>query len=451
MHVSGPLLIPLAVLGAAAGLLLWQGRIPFSYNVRNLVVRWKTTLLTVLAFLAVNSLLVLMMAFVNGMYQLTDSSGNPANVVVLSEGATDESFSNLQFTDAGELENHSKVARDNGRPLCSRETYLVVNQPIPKTRPGRPPRRFLQLRGVDDPVLSASIHDLQLYGGGRWFSQAGVQQLPAAGDGSSERSPAIEVVLGEGIARELGRDRTAQVLQTARNRERLDVGDVFLLGERQWLVVGLMQSSGSTFDSEVWAKRAIVGPMFGKETYTSLVLRARDPAAAKELKDYLNLEYKKAAVQALLEEEYFANLSATNKQFLVSVIFVIFWLAVGGACGLMNTMFAAVSQRKRDIGVLRLLGFARWQILASLLIESLVMGLLGGVLGCGLGSLCDGLKASSIVSSGQGGIGKSVVLVMTVDGDTVLLAILLSAAMGLIGGLLPAIVAVCRRPLESLR
>jgi len=86
-----------------------------------------------------------------------------------------------------------------------------------------------------------------------------------------------------------------------------------------------------------------------------------------------------------------------------------------------------------------------------LLIESLLLGLLGGVLGCGLGSLCNGVKASSIVSSGQGGVGKSVVLVMTVDGDTVLLGILLSAAMGLLGGLLPAIVAVCRRPLEALR
>ena len=216
------------------------------------------------------------------------------------------------------------------------------------------------------------------------------------------------MVVGEGIARELSRDRTAAAIQDARNAQRLDVGDVFTLAGRQWLVAGVMKSAGSTFDSEVWAKRSIIGPMFGKDTYTSLVLRATDGSAAERLKDFLNLEYKKAAVQALLEEEYFANLSQTNRQFLVSVIFVVFWLAVGGACGLMNTMFAAVSQRKRDIGVLRLLGFARWQILASLLIEALLLGLVGGLLGCGLGSLCDGVKASSIVSSGQGGVGKSV-------------------------------------------
>ena len=151
------------------------------------MVRWKTTLLTVLAFVAVIALLVVMMAFVNGMYQLTDSSGNPANVVVLSEGATDETFSNLQFADAGEMENHSSVARDNGRPMCSRETYLVVNQPIPDARPGRPKRRFLQFRGLDDPALSAGIHDLQLYAGGSWFSQAGVRQLPGSGTGDLDK------------------------------------------------------------------------------------------------------------------------------------------------------------------------------------------------------------------------------------------------------------------------
>ncbi len=121
--------------------------------------------------------------------------------------------------------------------------------------------------------------------------------------------------------------------------------------------------------------------MFGKETYTSLVLRAVDEQAAVRLKDFFNLEFKKAAVQALLEREYFASLAETNKQFLVAVVFVAVVMAVGGVFGVMNTMFAAISQRTKDIGVLRLLGFARWQILASFLLESLVIGLVGGALG----------------------------------------------------------------------
>ncbi len=254
IRVSPALLIPLAGIIVLAVLLAWLGKIPLSYNLRNLIVRWKTTFVTALAFTLVVSLLIVMMAFINGMYGLTESSGNPANVVVLSEGATDEAFSNLQFADAGELETHPDVVRSNGKPMCSREAYLVVNQAIADALPGRPRRRFLQLRGLDDPQLSAAIHGLQLYAGGQWFSQAGVQQLPGDGAGATEARPAIEVVIGEGIARELGRDRHSNAMATARNPERLDVGDVFTLGERQWLIVGVLKSSGSTFDSEVWAR-----------------------------------------------------------------------------------------------------------------------------------------------------------------------------------------------------
>lgn len=450
MAISPALLIPLAVVLGLAGMLVWLGRIPFGYNLRNLVVRWKTTLVTALAFTLVIALLTVMMAFVNGMYGLTNSSGNPANVIVLSEGATDEVFSNLQFTDAGELENHPDVVRLDGRPMCSREAYLVVNQPIPNAPPGRPKRRFLQLRGIDDPEISARIHSLSLYDGGQWFSPAGVRPLSGSA-GGDDTAPAIEVVLGEGIARELSRDRPTESAPAARNGQRLEVGDVFSLGGRNWLVAGVMKSAGSTFDSEVWAKRSIIGPMFGKETYTSLVLRATDGPAAARLKDYLNLEYKKAAVQSLLEEEYFASLSQTNRQFLVAVIFVAVVMAVGGVFGVMNTMFAAISQRTKDIGVLRLLGFARWQILVSFLIESLVIGLAGGLLGCALGSLCDGWTANSIVSSPQGGTGKFVVLVMDVDANTVILGVLLSASMAILGGFLPAVSSIRLRPLEALR
>ena len=453
MHVSPPLLISLALVGAVAGLLVWQGKIPFSYNVRNLVVRWKTTLLTILAFVAVNSLLVVMMAFVNGMYQLTDSSGNPANVVVLSEGATDETFSNLQFTDAGELENHSSVARDNGRPMCSRESYLVVNQPIPDARPGRPKRRFLQLRGMDDPgPVGRHSRFAAVRRRPAGFRRPACGNCPVRAPATRTSCPPSRSSWAKASLASWGGTATPAAMQAARNRERLDVGDVFVLGERQWLVVGVMQSSGSTFDSEVWAKRAIIGPMFGKETYTSLVLASARRGSGQRVEGLPEPGIQESRrpgtaggrvfcqpfpdEQAVPGQRHFRRLLAGHRRRV---------------CGLMNTMFAAVSQRKRDIGVLRLLGFARWQILVSLLIESLLLGLLGGLLGCGLGSLCNGVKASSIVSSGQGGVGKFVVLVMTVDGDTVLLGILLSAAMGLLGGLLPAIVAVCRRPLEALR
>lgn len=449
MRVSSALLAGLAIGFGLLIVLLILGKVPLSYNLRNLTVRWKTTAMTALAFTMVISLLTVMLAFVNGMARLTEASGQPGNVMILAEGATDESFSNLSFSDTGDIERQPGILRENGQPLCSRETYLVVNQPIPNAPQGRPQRRFLQVRGIDDPVLAGRVHALELFPGGAWFTPAGVRELSGQGDAGAAHESAIEAVIGEGLARELGRDRGPETANF-RNPQRLDVGDTFLVGERKMLVAGVMKSAGSTFDSEVWAKRDVIGPMFGKNAYSSLVVRAKDAAAAKKLRDYFANEYKKASLQPQVETDYFATLSQTNIQFLYAIEFVAVVMAIGGVFGVMNTMFAAISQRTKDIGVLRLLGFARWQILVSFLMESLVIALVGGVLGCALGYLADGWTANSIVSSGQGG-GKFVVLRLAVDADTIAAGILLTMIMGGLGGLLPALSAIRLKPLEALR
>jgi ABC-type antimicrobial peptide transport system permease subunit len=116
----------------------------------------------------------------------------------------------------------------------------------------------------------------------------------------------------------------------------------------------------------------------------------------------------------------------------------------------MNTMFAAISQRSKDIGVLRILGYARWQILVSFFLESLMLALAAGVLGCAIGYLADGRTASSIISSGQGG-GKSVVLRLVVDGPTLLSGLLFALGMGAVGGLVPALTSMSSRPLQAVR
>jgi putative ABC transport system permease protein len=443
-RVSPWSLAPLAFGVVLIVLLALLGKVPVRYNLRNLQVRWLTTLLTGLAFFAVIALLTVMLSFVNGMYKLTLSSGQPGNVIVLAEGSTDESFSNVQIADAGDIELQPGILRDEqNQPLVSRETYVVVNQPVQVRQPGRPRGRFTQVRGVEDAERSGQVHGLSLYDGGQWFTREGVRSVGAGQE-------AIQAVVGEGIARELGRDRKPEQLATAKNKERIEVGETFPLGGRTWVVVGVIRSSGSTFDSEVWAKRDIVAGMFRKATYSSLVLRTAGPADAKKFKDYLNTDYEKAAVQAYTETEYFANLSQTNWQFLISIIVVTAIMSLGGVFGVMNTMFAAVSQRSKDIGVLRILGFSRLHVQASFLLESLVLALAGGAAGCALGSLVHGTKAASIVGSGQGG-GKFVVLEMVVGGDIIAVGLALSLAMGLFGGLIPSIRAMLVRPLESLR
>ncbi|HKB41358.1 MAG TPA: FtsX-like permease family protein [Gemmataceae bacterium] len=252
---------------------------------------------------------------------------------------------------------------------------------------------------------------------------------------------AIQAVLGEGIARELGKDA---------GKESLKVGDIFEVGPRRWVVVGVLRSSGSTFDSEIWAKKQIVGPLFGKESYTTVVLRTADARAAEATAKDLSANYKKSAVSAQTETAYYDKLNATNQQFLYSILFVAVIMAIGGVFGVMNTMFAAIAQRTRDIGVMRILGFARWQVLVSFFLESLLIALVGGLMGVAIGSLADGWKASSILSGGQGG-GKSVVLELVVDANILLTGVLFALAMGCLGGLAPAISAMRLRPLDAVR
>lgn len=412
-------------------------RIPFGYNLRNLVVRWPTTLLTALAFTMVVSLLTLMLAFVNGLFALTQASGQASNVLVLSDGATEESISSLGYGDITTLNQYPAIVKDeNGEPLISWEVYLVVNQPIENPKPGGQQRRFLQVRGLMDPARTGRVHNIALYPGGAWFTQSGIQSLP----GSTTDEQAIQVVLGEGIARVLGQDK---------GKPTLEVGDVFPMAERQWIVVGILRSSGSTFDSEIWAKQQIVGEKFGKPSYSTVVMRTANAEAAREAAADLSAHFK-PAVAAQIETAYYEKLNTTNYSFFIAALVVAGFMALGGVFGIMNTMFAAISQRQKDIGVLRILGYARWQILESFFVESLMLALIGGTIGCLLGLIVDGWSASSIISSGQGG-GKSVVFKLIVDRKILLGGLTFSLIMGNIGGLLPALSAMRVRPLESVR
>ncbi len=442
------LLILLAISLGLVLLLLVVNRIPLSYTLRNLSLRWRTTLMTALAFTLVVGLMVFLLAFTTGMQRMMEGSAQPGNVVVLSEGAIDEAMSNLNVSDLGEIENLPGVRRDaeTGQPWASRETYLIVKQPVVNPKPGRPGSRFLQVRGITDPTVASKVHNIQLQSG-TWFSAAGVEDRSAT---DSKAAPATQAVLGEGVAGELAADRTADEIAHAKNPHRLDVGDRFRLGEEDWVVTGILKSSGAACNSEIWASRARVGPVFGKDNVTTLVLATADADAAAKLSGFLKEKYAKANLTPQVEKDYYANLSQTNQQFFFAIMIVTVVMSAGGVFGVMNTMFAAISNRIKDIGVLRILGFARWHILVSFLLESLVIALLGGLLGCALGSLSNGTTVHSIMGSGGGG-GKSVVLKLVVDARIWSAGIFLALMMGGIGGLVPSLSAVRLKPLDALR
>jgi putative ABC transport system permease protein len=450
----------LIVYGLDLAILLSIGRVPFAYNLRNLLVRWPTTLMTAAVFTAVLGLLTGLLAFVNGMYALTADSGQPGNVLVLADGATDEVFSNLGYSDVALIERETATLDPEDRPLrtpvrvkritlggreqpmATKETYCIVNRPV-ENDPTR--RQFVQVRGVIDPEMAGAVHDLTLLSG-TWFSDAGVRTPDGAKPGERDQ---IEAVLGAGVARELGKKQ---------NKDTLAVGDTFGLGDREWVVAGILKSDGTSFGSEVWAKHDRVSKMFNKVGYTSLLVRVEDDggraaaaARAALFADHLKRRFTNPKVNALTETDYFAKLTENNTIFLYGSVIVAVVMALGGIFGVMNTMFAAVAQRIKDIGVMRILGFKRWQVLVSFLVESLVIAVAGGLLGLLLGSLCHGLTATSVISSGGGGGGKTVILRLVVDAKVLMAGAIFTLVMGRIGGLIPALSATRLKILDTLR
>src|SRR5262249_47979436 len=112
--------------------LIFVGKVPLAYNVRNLLVRWRMTLLMALAFTLVIGLLTVLLAFVNGTSQLTEDSGHPNNVIVLADGSNDESFSTLGFSDTSDVDHEPEVATSaEGKPLASREVYILASMQVP--------------------------------------------------------------------------------------------------------------------------------------------------------------------------------------------------------------------------------------------------------------------------------------------------------------------------------
>ena len=425
--VSPGLFLPLAGCVLLLVIMPLLGRVPLTYNLRNLVVRWRTTTLTALAFTCVVGLLTIMLAFVNGMNQMTEGSARAGNVVVLSNGADDEVNSNLTISDAGEIATLGEVLRDSrGQTLCSKEVYVGISQPMAAKEGGESVRRILQFRGIEDPIIAAQVHEVALDSEGTWFSDSGVRTvLDKSGRGTTTQ--VIEAVVGEAVASELGVKR----------------GDVFEAGPRQWVVVGIMRSTGSVFGGEIWAKRQLVGSTFGKEYgYTTLVLKAKH---AEQFADYLSNDYKKVALNARTEQAYYSKLASANEGLSVGVYLVTAVIAVGGVFGVMNTMFAAISYRVKDIAVLRILGFFRWQVLVSFLAESLVLAFVGGLVGCAVGLLCHGRTASTLLQQ------RAVSFTMLVDGNTLAIGMLFALGMGLLGGLIPSLAAMRVKPLEAMR
>jgi ABC-type lipoprotein release transport system permease subunit len=381
--------------------------IPLSYSCRNLLVRWKTTLMTASAFVLVVGAVVVMLAFIRGIEQACAVSGEAENVLLLAKGHNDEVMSRLDRLVAARVEHERGVARDAAnQPLVSRELFMVVHHQDTQTRG----YRFLQLRGVTP--MAFHVHTVVRIQEGQEF-----------------RPGQSEVMIGKAVQRETG----------------FQVGDSIEIGRKQWKVRGVFEANGSALEAEVWTDLNEIASQFRREgVYSSVVLRANDAAAAMELADRL-AHSRKVSVEALTETRYYQK-QAEQADVMKTAAWVIAWfMGVGAMFGVMNTMFAAIAQRTKDIALLRIMGYEAIHILLSFLFEATLIAVLGGGLGLALGCATNGLTQSASLGARQ------IDFSLRVDGAIVAFVAVFTVGMGLLGGLVPALSAMRIKPLEALR
>lgn len=385
--------------------------IPISYNIRDMILRKRLTLMTALGIALTVMTTVFLMMLLAGMKKAFVASGDPLNVLVVRKGSTSEmvgGFTKDKFPILRELPG---IATDShGQPLVSGEWVVIVALP-PKGGTGVV---NITMRGMGEDGIELRRNKVKLVDG-KWF---------AAGQ--------REVAVSRSI-----HDRFAHT----------NVGDIIDFGKGPWKVTGIFDAGGSAYDSEIWGDFNQVADQFNRQNAVGNVyLRATDPIAADALKHRV-ADDQRLQLDGMLETEYYAKQTSSGAGIRLMGFIVAFTMAIGSIFAAANTMYAAVAYRSREIATLRVMGFRRGSIVTSFVFEAVLLALLGAAIGIVLMLPFNGMSTSTAnqVTFSQ------VVFNMRITLQVVLSAVIFAVAMGLIGGVAPAWGAARREILAALR
>ena len=373
--------------------------LPLYYNVRNVRGRWQVTLLAVFGIALVVAVFTVLMSMSEGFAAALKSTGRTDNAIVVQRGSGSELTSAVPLADRAMLVVDERVARGaDGQPLASWE--LVVVMSMPKRTDGQPTN--VTLRAVTERAF-------EVRGGidvveGRRFT------------------PGLDEVI-------VGRKLTGRI-------QGLELGGFVKYQQKRFQIVGLFDSSGGAFESEIWGDFDTFGAIFQRAAGSnSLVLRMKDRAAIPELDRFIRAQ-PQMQLQALEERKYYEEQAGPLARILRSLAtFVAFVMGIGAVFGAMNTMYAIVAARTREIGTLRALGFSRRSILASFLIESVLLAFAGGLLGCLLAFPMNGFSTGT----GQTQSFSEIAFAFRITPEIIGIGLAFAVVMGVVGGLLPAL------------
>ena len=384
-----------------AGPLNWLAQVyaVTCFSLQTIPQRLGSSLATMVGIAGVVAVLVGVLSMAEGFRLTLETSAAPDNAIVLRSGSNTELMSGLSSDTAKIITEAPGIARGQNGVKASAELFVIIN--LPKISTGTDAN--VPLRGVE-PAAFEVRDNIQMIEG-RPF-QWGLN----------------EVIVGVAATREFAGLTLGQELQ---------------VGPEQWPVVGIFTAAGSVAESEIWTDAAVLQPAFRRgNSYQSVLAKLTSRAAFTEFKDALTSD-PRVNVKAIREDEYYAAQSVILYNLITGLGFIIGGLmGIGAVFGALNTMYTTVSARTREIATLRALGFRAGPVVISVLFESMVLALAGGLGGGALAYLAlDGFQAATLnwVSFSQVAFQFAVTPMLLVEGVTYALLL------GMVGGLLPAI------------
>ncbi|HYA01554.1 MAG TPA: ABC transporter permease [Syntrophobacteria bacterium] len=369
----------------------------FAYSFRNLLTRRLTTFLTATGMALVVFVFASMVMLADGLEKTLVETGSFDNVVVTRRSAGSEVQSGIDRLQAAIVETQPEVAIGlNGRSLLAKE--LVVLIVLPKRGTDTPAN--VVIRGISETSLALR-------------PQVRLTQGRMPKPGSSE------IVAGQSVAKRF---------------RGLEVGGAIFFAMRSWTVVGIFDAGNTGFSSEVWGDVDQFMPAFRRPVYSSVLFRLRDSSEFDTVKAHLEAD-PRLTVQARRETTYYEDQSKAMAKFLsilglsLTIIF-----SVGAVVGAMITMYAAVGNRTAEIGTLRALGFQRRTILFAFLLESLILGFIGGCAGLFFAAFLQFFTVSTTNFQTFSELAFSFTLTL----NTVARGLAFALIMGFAGGVLPA-------------
>ncbi len=385
-------------------------KIPISYNIRNLIVRRTTTIMTALGIALTVAVLLSVFALVEGLRTSLTATGHPLNILVTRNGATAELNSSMTQEQFQTIKVKQGIASlPNGEPMASLELVTVIILESPENPSGI----NISLRGLT--TTGFAMREYVSIAEGRMF-QPGRREL----------------VVGKGLAKRYPKARLGSKLD---------------FGRGEWGIVGVMDGGRSAANSEIFCDLAQLASDQNREAaLSSALIRATDRASMQALMNDLS-DDQRLNVDTVSEKSYYESQTSSAAPIQFLGIFVAIIMAVGSSFAAMNTMYAAVARRSAEIGTLRVLGFSKTGILISFLIESLLLCLLGGIIGCLIV-----LPLNNFTT----GIGSFVTFSeftfnFRITPGIMLTGIIFALVMGALGGLFPASSAARKEILTALR